>query len=63
MKKKITLLFFLLNIGIIISYGQKNNVLSKTKSQIKLTEAKQFFFQGNIKTALLSFKEIIAFSY
>ena len=60
MKKKITLLFFLLNIGIIISYGQKNNVLSKTKSQIKLTEAKQFFFQGNIKTALLSFKEIIA---
>jgi len=60
MKNKITLLFVLLNIGNIVSYGQKNNVLSKTKSQIKLTEAKQFFFQGNIKTALLSFKEIIA---
>ena len=42
------------------SFGQENNILNKTKSQIKLTEARQLFFQGNIKTALLSFKEIIA---
>ena len=55
MKNKITLLFVLLNIGNIVSYGQKNNVLSKTKSQIKLTETKQLYLQGNIKTALLNY--------
>ena len=54
----ICLIIFLINPAI----GQKNNILDKTKVQIKLTEARQLFFQGNIKTALLSFKEIIAFN-
>ena len=42
------------------SLGQENNIISKTKSQLKLTESNQMFYQGNIKTALLNYKEIIA---
>jgi len=40
--------------------SQEDGLLNKTKSQIKLTETKQLFLQGNIKTALLNYKEIIA---
>ena len=42
------------------SLGQENNIISKTKSQLKLTESNQLFYQGNIKTALLNYREIIA---
>ena len=62
MRYIILLLFFLIIFINKSSIGQKNNILDKTKEQIKLTEARQLFFQGNIKTALLSFKEIIAFN-
>ena len=56
MENKLTLLFLLFNLGIIVSYGQKNNVLSKTKSQIKLTEAKQFFFhRANNKSKIIKY--------
>ena len=42
------------------SLGQENNIISKTKSQLKLSESNQLFYQGNIKTALLNYREIIA---
>ena len=43
-----------------ISLGQENNIINKTKSQLKLNQPNQMFYQGNIKTALLNYKEIIA---
>ena len=64
MKSKFLYNFFFLIAFISISYksfyGQENNILNKTKTQIKLTESKQLFFQGNIKNSLLNYKEIIA---
>ena len=56
---KLILLFLVLsNIKSVLS--QEDGLLKKTKSQIKLTETKQLYLQGNIKTALLNYKEIIA---
>ena len=56
---KLVLLFFVIfNVKSAIS--QEEGLLNKTKSQIKLTETKQLYLQGNIKTALLNYKEIIA---
>ena len=49
MRYIILLLFFLIIFINKSSIGQKNNILDKTKEQIKLTEARQLFFQGNIK--------------
>ena len=49
--------FFLSSIN--ISYGQDNNIINKTKSQLKLTESNQMFYQGNIKTALLNYKKLL----
>ena len=56
---KLVLLFLLIcNVKSVLS--QEEGLLNKTKSQIKLTETKQLYLQGNIKTALLNYKEIIA---
>ena len=56
---KLVLLFLVIcNVKSVLS--QEESLLNKTKSQIKLTETKQLYLQGNIKTALLNYKEIIA---
>ena len=56
---KLVLLFLVIcNVKSVSS--QEEGLLNKTKSQIKLTETKQLYLQGNIKTALLNYKEIIA---
>ena len=56
---KLVLLFFVIfNVKKVSS--QEDGLLNRTKSQIKLTETKQLYLQGNIKTALLNYKEIIA---
>ncbi len=56
---KLVLLFLVLsNVKSVLS--QEDGLLKKTKSQIKLTETKQLYLQGNIKTSLLNYKEIIA---
>ena len=56
--KVLLLAFIICNIKPALS--QEDGLLNKTKSQIKLTETKQLYLQGNIKTALLNYKEIIA---
>ena len=48
MRYIILLLFFLIIFINKSSIGQKNNILDKTKEQIKLTEARQLFFQGKL---------------
>ena len=56
---KLVLLFLVIcNVKSVLS--QEEGLLNKTKSQIKLTETKQLYLQGNIKTALLNYKEMIA---
>ena len=57
--KNLIVLLALICLTINISLGQENNIINKTKSQLKLTESNQMFYQGNIKTALLNYKEII----
>ena len=53
-------LLFLVIFNVKSALSQEEGLLNKTKSQIKLTETKQLYLQGNIKTALLNYKEIIA---
>ena len=53
-------LLFLVIFNVKSAISQEEGLLNKTKSQIKLTETKQLYLQGNIKTALLNYKEIIA---
>ena len=47
--KNLIVLLALICLTINISLGQENNIINKTKSQLKLTESNQMLFQGNIK--------------
>ena len=51
---------FLYLSGPILGYGQENSFFEKTKIQQKINEARHNFVQGNVKSALLNYKEVIA---
>ena len=55
-------IFFTIILALLMipSISQENNIINKTKLQAKLVEAKQTFLANNIKSAMISYKEILA---
>ena len=51
---------FLFLTGPITAMSQDNSFFEKTKIQHKINEARHNFIQGNVKSALLNYKEAIA---